>query len=86
MPNKRKEIIGEKTVADAILYRLVYSSHRLEIKGESVRKRNKKRKESENDQINREVKAMEGGSLYAVFTIGLANGMNIGSKVMFRKE
>jgi DNA replication protein DnaC len=43
------EIIGEKTVADAILDRLVYSSHRLEIKGESMRKRKAKSKETEND-------------------------------------
>lgn len=33
------EIIGDKTVADAILDRLVYSSHRIELKGESYRKR-----------------------------------------------
>lgn len=39
------EIIGDKTVADAILDRLVYSSHRIELKGESYRK--KKSRESE---------------------------------------
>ena len=33
------EIIGDKTVADAILDRIVYSSHRIELKGESLRKK-----------------------------------------------
>jgi len=42
------EAIGEKTIADAILDRLVYSSHRLELKGESFRKRKKKTKEEKN--------------------------------------
>lgn len=32
-------IIGEKTVADAIMDRLVYQSHRIELTGESMRKR-----------------------------------------------
>ncbi len=32
------ELIGEGTVADAILDRIVYSSHRIELKGESMRK------------------------------------------------
>lgn len=32
------ETIGEGTIADAILDRLVYSSHRIELKGESLRK------------------------------------------------
>lgn len=39
------EIIGDKTVADAILDRLVYSSHRIELKGESYRKRKSKKSE-----------------------------------------
>ncbi len=39
------EIIGDKTVADAILDRLVYSSHRIELKGESYRKRKDKKSE-----------------------------------------
>jgi DNA replication protein DnaC len=43
------EIIGEKTVADAILDRLVYSSHRMELKGESFRKRKKQIKVTKND-------------------------------------
>ena len=33
------DIIGERTVADAIMDRLVYQSHRLELKGESMRKK-----------------------------------------------
>lgn len=33
------ELIGEKTVADAILDRIVHSAHRLELTGESLRKR-----------------------------------------------
>ena len=32
------DIIGEKTVADAVMDRLVYQSHRVELKGESLRK------------------------------------------------
>lgn len=43
------ETIGEKTVADAILDRLVYSSHRIELKGESFRKRRSKKNEEKND-------------------------------------
>jgi len=33
------KLIGEGTIADAILDRLVYSSHRIELKGESLRKK-----------------------------------------------
>lgn len=33
------QLIGEGTIADAILDRVVYSSHRLELKGESLRKK-----------------------------------------------
>ena len=33
------EVIGEQTIADAILDRIVHNSHRLELKGESLRKR-----------------------------------------------
>jgi len=32
------DIIGESTIADAILDRLVNSSHRIDLKGESLRK------------------------------------------------
>jgi DNA replication protein DnaC len=31
-------LIGEKTIADAILDRIVHDAHRIELKGESLRK------------------------------------------------
>jgi len=36
------EIIGENTIADAILDRIVHQAHRIELSGESMRKRNNK--------------------------------------------
>ncbi len=39
------KVIGESAVADAILDRLVHSAHRIELKGESMRKRKKRRNE-----------------------------------------
>lgn len=36
---KWHEIIGEKTVADAILDRIIHESHRIELKGESLRRK-----------------------------------------------
>ena len=33
------DIIGEETIADAILDRLIHSSYKIEIKGESLRKK-----------------------------------------------
>jgi DNA replication protein DnaC len=36
------ETIGEKTIADAILDRLVHQSHRIELEGESMRRKRKK--------------------------------------------
>lgn len=38
--SKWHEIIGEQTIADAILDRIVHDSHRIEMKGESLRKKN----------------------------------------------
>ena len=38
--SKWYEVIGEQTIADAILDRIVHTAHRLELKGESLRKRN----------------------------------------------
>jgi DNA replication protein DnaC len=35
------DVIGESTVADAILDRLVHTSHRIELSGESMRKKKK---------------------------------------------
>jgi DNA replication protein DnaC len=37
--SKWYEVIGEKTVADAILDRIIHGCHRLELKGESLRKK-----------------------------------------------
>ena len=38
--NKWYEVIGEKTIAaDAVLDRIVHSAHRIELKGESLRKK-----------------------------------------------
>jgi DNA replication protein DnaC len=39
---KWHEIIGENTIADAILDRIVHQAHRIELSGESMRKRNNK--------------------------------------------
>jgi DNA replication protein DnaC len=36
------EIIGENTIADAILDRIVHQAHRIELTGESMRKQIKK--------------------------------------------
>lgn len=36
------EVIGEKTIADAILDRLVHNAYRIDLKGESLRKKNDK--------------------------------------------
>jgi DNA replication protein DnaC len=35
------DVIGEKTIADAILDRIVHDAHRIELKGESLRKKTK---------------------------------------------
>ena len=40
--DKWYDIIGEGTIADAILDRLYHGSHRIDLKGESLRKKNKK--------------------------------------------
>ncbi len=39
------EVIGEKTIADAILDRLIHQAHRIELKGESMRKKRIKKTE-----------------------------------------
>ena len=41
------EVIGEKTIADAILDRIVHDAHRIELKGESLRKTRVEPKEIE---------------------------------------
>ena len=45
--SKWHEIIGEQTIADAILDRIVHDAHRLELKGESMRKKIPPKKEDE---------------------------------------
>jgi DNA replication protein DnaC len=40
--DKWYDLIGEGTIADAILDRLYHGSHRIDLKGESMRKKNKK--------------------------------------------
>lgn len=45
--SKWHEVIGEKTVADAILDRIIHEAHRLELKGESLRKK----QQNNTDQI-----------------------------------
>jgi len=42
------EVIGEKTIADAILDRIVHNAHRMELVGESMRKNSGKKKITEN--------------------------------------
>ena len=36
------DVIGDKTIADAILDRIVHDAHRIELKGESLRKKQNK--------------------------------------------
>lgn len=43
------EVIGEKTIADAILDRLIHSAHRLELTGESLRKNLPKNNENQQE-------------------------------------
>lgn len=44
--SKWHEIIGEQTIADAILDRIVHDAHRLELKGESLRRKGQIRMEN----------------------------------------
>lgn len=44
--SKWHDVIGEKTVADAILDRIIHQAHRLELKGESMRKKQTTKEES----------------------------------------
>jgi len=45
-------IIGEKTISDAILDRLVHDAHRIELKGESLRKTRKQHAQINNELSN----------------------------------
>ena len=46
------EAIGEKTIADAILDRLIHNAHRLELTGESLRKNIRKNNEELSELTN----------------------------------
>lgn len=50
--NKWYEVIGEQTIADAIMDRMIHDAHRLELKGESLRKKLKK-KSTEQTEIDK---------------------------------
>ena len=43
------EVIGEKTVADAILDRILHNAQRIELKGESLRRKGNKKTEDDNE-------------------------------------
>ena len=43
--NKWYEVIGEITIADAILDRIVHDAHRMDLKGESLRKKKAEQQE-----------------------------------------
>lgn len=57
------ETIGNETLADAILDRLVHNSHRLEIKGESMRKTRSKLEKTKNNPKENEAPQSAGASL-----------------------
>jgi DNA replication protein DnaC len=57
------ETIGNETLADAILDRLVHNSHRLEIKGESMRKTRSKDAKTKN-ATNEKIHSQEGASCH----------------------
>lgn len=50
--SKWHEVIGEQTIADAILDRIVHDAHRIEMKGESLRKKRHTKSEVEIDWEN----------------------------------
>lgn len=47
--SKWHELIGEKTIADAIMDRIIHEAHRLELKGESLRKKDVNQTEINNN-------------------------------------
>ncbi|MNT39645.1 transposase [compost metagenome] len=49
--SKWHEVIGEKTIADAILDRIVHDAHRIELKGDSLRKKKKTENEPQASYI-----------------------------------
>lgn len=50
--SKWHEVIGEQTIADAILDRIVHDAHRIEMKGESLRKKRQPKNEEEIELLN----------------------------------
>jgi DNA replication protein DnaC len=44
------DVIGEQTVADAVLDRIVHNAHRVELKGESLRKKWSKKTVEQNEE------------------------------------
>ena len=50
--SKWHEVIGEQTIADAIMDRLIHQAHRLELKGESLRKKQSFKNEEQTELIN----------------------------------
>lgn len=50
--NKWHEVIGEETIADAILDRIIHDAHRIEMKGESLRKKRQPKNQEEIELIN----------------------------------
>jgi DNA replication protein DnaC len=50
--SKWHEVIGEQTIADAILDRIVHDAHRIEMKGESLRKKRQPKNEEEIELFN----------------------------------
>jgi DNA replication protein DnaC len=49
------DVIGEKTIADAIMDRLVHGAHRIELSGESMRKK-RQQKATEETELITEIK------------------------------
>jgi len=49
--SKWHEIIGEQTIADTILGRIVHTSHRIEMKGDSLRKKKLQKSKEENELV-----------------------------------
>ena len=50
--SKWHEVIGEVTIADAIMDRLIHNAHRIELKGESLRKSLKNKTENQSEINN----------------------------------
>lgn len=50
--SKWHEVIGEQTIADAILDRIVHDAHRIEMKGESLRKKRQPKNDEEIELFN----------------------------------